>query len=56
MQIWELVIAIVVIAVICVLLDIPEKFQKLLYFLCAALTVIVVVELVAGLLGHPLLR
>lgn len=56
MEIWQLVLGIVVIAIICVIFDIPEKFQKLLYFICAALTVVVVVEVVATLMGHPLLR
>ncbi len=55
MEIWQLVLGIVVIAVICVLFEIPEKFQKLLYFICATLTVVLVIEVISSLAGHPLL-
>ncbi len=42
MELYALVGFIVVIAVVCTLFDIPEKFQKLLYVLGAILVLAVV--------------
>ena len=44
MDIVALIGLIVIIAVVCSLLDIPEKFQKLLYIICAVLLIGVILS------------
>ncbi len=45
MEIYGLVGLIVVIGVVCALLEVPEKFQRLLYILGAVLVIVVVLSL-----------
>lgn len=52
MELFALVGIIVVIAVVCGLLDIPDRFQKLLYVLCAVLVIIFVANYFFGFGGH----
>ncbi len=57
MELYALIGLIVVIGVVCALLDIPEKFQKLLYILAALLVVAVVLGFFGfGFGGHLRVR
>lgn len=52
MELWALVGAILIIALCCALFEIPDRFQKLLYILCAVLVVIFVAGYFFGLPAH----
>lgn len=56
MDIIVLIGLIVVIAVVCSLLDIPEKFQKLLYIICAVLLIGVILSFFGIMPNHVQLR
>ncbi len=53
MELLAVVGFVVVIAVICALFELPEKFQKLLYILCAVLVIGVVIAFFVSLFGGP---
>lgn len=52
MELWALVGAILIIALCCALFEIPDRFQKLLYILCAVLVVIFVAGYFFGFPSH----
>lgn len=57
MELWALVGAILIIALCCALFEIPDRFQKLLYILCAVLVIVFVAGYFFGLPGsHAILR
>lgn len=57
MEFTYLIGLIVLIAVICALLPIPEKFQQLLYVICAVLVIVAVAGYFFGFSGgHALIR
>lgn len=52
MELFMLVGLIVIIAVVCSLLEVPEKFQKLLYVLCAVLVIVFIAGYFFGFPSH----
>lgn len=55
MELYALVGLIVIIAVVCSLLEVPERFQKLLYILCAVLVVVFVAGFFFGFPSHSVI-